>query len=321
VAVDVLRYRHDGATAWGVRVGDGVVPVAGAYPTTGDFVREGAARARELAAAAPAPALALAEVAVLSPVTRNQQLVCQAINYRSHMLECGIDPDRQPYNVLFRKASSAIVPATAAVVRPTHVKMLDYELEVGLIVGREITAPVVVTHERLSEWVAALVVVNDVTARDVQVPQGQFYKGKSYRTFAPVGPHLTLVDAADLARLDDLRLRLWVNDELRQDARAGDMVFKPPATLSELSGLQDLFPGDLIATGTPAGCALQVPGALVRFVASLLPDAVRWAAFVRQGERSPRYLRPGDRLRAAIRTEDGALDLGVQENTVVAEGT
>ncbi len=92
------------------------------------------------------------------------------------------------------------------------------------IVGPE---PEAVTLSNLHEFVAALVLVNDVSARDVQLPEMQFYKGKSYRTFGPTGPYLTLVDAGELARFDDLVLRLWVNDELRQSSPARDMVHKP----------------------------------------------------------------------------------------------
>ncbi len=316
MAVNVLHYRHGGQTAWGV-VRDGrIAPVPGTYQTTGDFVRDGAARARTLGASSAT--LEISAVEVLSPVTRNQQFICQAINYRSHMRESGIDPDQQPYNILFRKASSCIVPAHSDIVRPRHVELLDYEIEIGLVFGREITAPIEVTAANLHDFVAALVVVNDVSARDVQLPQSQFYKGKSYRTFGPVGPYLTLVDAADLARFDALRLSLSVNGEERQNSLAAEMVFKPVPTLAELAQVQDVFPGDLLATGTPAGCAARAPGKTIMLIGSLLPERVKWANFVKMGRQNSRYLKPGDRIRATIRTDDGQIDLGVQENRIVA---
>lgn len=316
MAVNVLHYRHGGQTAWGV-VRDGrIAPVPGTYPTTGDFVRDGAAQARTLAAARAT--LEISAVEVLSPVTCNQQFICQAINYRSHMRESGIDPDQQPYNIMFRKASSCIVPAHSDIVRPRHVELLDYEIEIGLVFGRAMTAPVDVTAANLHDFVAALVVVNDVSARDVQLPQLQFYKGKSYRTFGPVGPYLTLVDAADLARFDALRLSLSVNGEVRQNSLAAEMVFKPVPTLAELAQVQDVFPGDLLATGTPAGCAARAPGKAVMLIGSLLPERVKWANFVKMGRQNPRYLKPGDQIRATIRTDDGQIDLGVQENRIVA---
>ncbi|MDX2167859.1 MAG: fumarylacetoacetate hydrolase family protein [Deltaproteobacteria bacterium] len=317
MAVNVVHYRHAGAVAWGVVRGGLITPLPGAFATTGDFLRDGAAAARAVAAAGGSGSLPENQVELLSPITRNQQFVCQGINYRSHMRESGLDPARAGFNMIFRKASSCISPPHTDVVRPAHVTLLDYEVEIGLVIGAALTAPPTVTPETLAEVVAALVLVNDVSARDVQLPQAQFYKGKSYRTFGPVGPYLALVDAADLARFSTLRLRLWVNDQLRQDSLATDMVHLPAPTLTELSGLQDLFPGDLIATGTPGGCALQAPGRAAQMIARLLPEHVKWENFVKMNASNPRFLRPGDRMRAAIRTDDGAIDLGVQENRIV----
>lgn len=321
MALNVLHYRHQHQDAWGIVIDGRIIPIPGVYPTTGDFIREGAARARELVASVGAGgwpgALSARDVEPLCPITRNQQFICQATNYRQHMIESGIDPLRPSPNVFFRKASSCLAPAHIDIVRPEQVQLLDYEVELGLVIGREMTGPETVTTENLHQYVAALVITDDVSARDIQLPQGQFYKGKSYRTFGPTGPYLTLVDAADLVRFDSLRLQLWVNDELRQDALASDMVHRPPATLTELSGLQDLFPGDLIATGTPGGCASRAPGWLLLLLARLLPERVKWKAFVRAGLKNPRFLKPGDRVRVTIRSEDGAIDLGMQEGQVV----
>jgi 2,4-didehydro-3-deoxy-L-rhamnonate hydrolase len=316
MAINVLHYRHDGRDSWGVARHGAILPL-GEFATTGDFLRQGAGRARELAETGGAGGPREDQVEILSPVTQNQQFVCQAINYRDHMIESGIDPDHQPYNVFFRKASSCIAPPHTDVVRPAHVTLLDYEIELGLVIGCELRGERSIATGDLHEVVAALVIVNDVSARDVQLPQGQFYKGKSYRTFGPVGPYLTLVDRADLARLEQLHLRLWVNDEVRQDSYASGLVFKPAPTLSEMSGLQDLFPGDLIATGTPSGCAVRAPNKAVMMISNLLPPQVRWRAFLRAGASNPRYLKPGDRMRASIRTDDGAIDLGEQRNLIV----
>jgi 2-keto-4-pentenoate hydratase/2-oxohepta-3-ene-1,7-dioic acid hydratase in catechol pathway len=317
MAVNVVHYRHAGTEAWGVASCGLITPIPGQFATTGDFLRDGAAAARALDAGPGSGSLTESEVELLSPITRNQQFLCQGINYRSHMRESGLDPARANFNMIFRKASSCIAPPHTDVVRPAHVALLDYEVEIGLVIGCELSAPRQITPETLADVVAALVLVNDVSARDVQLPQTQFYKGKSYRTFGPVGPYLTLVDAADLARFSSLRLRLWVNDELRQDSLATDMVHLPAPTVTELSGLQDLFPGDLIATGTPGGCALQAPGKAAQMVGRLLPEHVKWANFIKMNAANPRFLRPGDRMRAAIRSDDGAIDLGVQENRIV----
>ena len=97
------------------------------------------------------------------------------------------------------------------------------------------------------------------------------------------------------------------------------MLFAPHQTLTELSALQDLHAGDLIATGTPAGCAAKAPGTLVTFVMNhLLSPATKWKLFIRKGLVNPLYLKPGDRMTASIRTDDGALDLGEQRNLIVA---
>jgi len=319
MAINVIHYRQGGEALWGVARAGSITPIPGSYATTRDFLREGAAEARAVAARLPVgEALSPRSVELLCPITRNQQFICQGINYRSHMRESGLDPERASFNTIFRKASSCLAPADTDIVRPAHVRLLDYEVEIGLVVGRDLDGPVAVTEENLHHYVAALVLVNDVSARDVQLLQTQFYKGKSYRTFGPVGPYLTLVDAADLARFASLRLSLRVNDEIRQDSLAEDMIFTPAPTLTELSALQDLSTGDLIATGTPGGCALRAPGGLALLVGKLLPDHVKWANFVKMNAGNPRFLRPGDRVKAAIRTDDGAIDLGVQENTVVA---
>ena len=161
-------------------------------------------------------------------------------------------------------------------------------------------------------------IFNDISARDIQLPEMQFYKGKSYRTFGPAGPFLTLVDAGDLARFPELRLQLSVNGEARQNSLASDMVHKPPATLTELSALQNWRAGDLLATGTPGGCALQAPAAPLRMLAQALPALSRQKLIRGAARRNTRRLKPGDIVETRIGTDDGKLDLGVQRNRVVA---
>jgi 2,4-didehydro-3-deoxy-L-rhamnonate hydrolase len=109
---------------------------------------------------------------------------------------------------------------------------------------------------------------------------------------------------------------LSVNGSIRQDALAGEMIFGPAETLTEFSHLEDLAVGDLLLTGTPGGVAIHPPKAMVQRVAALLPDAQKWELFVKMQRRNPAYLKPGDVVMASIRTDDGALDLGTQHNTV-----
>jgi 2-keto-4-pentenoate hydratase/2-oxohepta-3-ene-1,7-dioic acid hydratase in catechol pathway len=199
------------------------------------------------------------------------------------------------------------------------VRLLDYEVEIGFVLKREVTGPERVTADNLADFIGALVLHNDVSARDVQLPQVQFYKGKSYRTFGPTGPWLLLVDADELARFGEIALRLEVNGQLRQQGTGDDLVFKPAETLTELSEIQDLAPGDLVVTGTPGGTAVKAPPPLKLFIARLLPDSKRWPMFIKGALNDPDYLRDGDRILAAAATPDGALDLGAQHNTVVAQ--
>jgi 2,4-diketo-3-deoxy-L-fuconate hydrolase len=315
LALNVLRFVHDGHTRWGVAEGGRIRVAPGAFETTGDFLRRNSVESLSLLGA---PTLNEASVEVLSPVTRNQQFICQGANYRSHMLESGMDPDEKTFNMIFRKASSCIVPATSDVVRPAHVRLLDYEVELGLVLGADVTSARAVTEAELWPLVAGIVIVNDYSARDVQIPETQFYKGKSYRTFGPVGPYLCLLEQRDLPRLHDLRLRLTVNGEVRQEASTAELVFGPAETLAELTALQDLFVGDLIATGTPAGCALRVPPRAVQRLGALLSERSRFRIFVKGQAKRREYLKPGDVVEATIRSSDGALDLGTQRNRVVA---
>jgi len=317
MAVQVVHYEQDAAPAWGVLHGQHIAPLPVSCTSTADFIRDGLAQAW---ASKPAQAtIPLAAVRLLSPVTADRQFICQGINYASHVRESGMDPDRIPFNTLFTKAPSCLAAADDDIVRPAHVQLLDYEVELGLVVRRPVTGPVLVAPDQLHEWLAGVTIVNDISARDVQLPQGQFYKGKSYRGFGPTGPVLLLLDAEEWRRWPELHMRLEVNGQPRQDAYCGDMIYRPHQTLTELSALHDLQPGDLIATGTPAGCAARAPGKLVMWIMRhLLSDAAKWRLFIGKGRANPAYLRPGDVITASIRSDDGALDLGRQRNRVVA---
>lgn len=317
MALSVVRFECAGQTGWGVLFAERIAPLSDRVATTGELIEHAIPALRALT---PVQAtLPLASVRLLSPITTNQQFVCQGINYASHVRESGIDPTKISFNTIFTKASSCLTGPYDDVVRPRHVKLLDYEIELGLVMKRSVTKASAVTPENLSELLAGVTIVNDVSARDVQLPQTQFYKGKSYRSFGPAGPVLLLLDAAEWKRWPELRMRLTVNGQVRQETLCGDMLFAPHQTLTELSALQDLHAGDLIATGTPAGCAAKAPGRLVHFAMNhLLSPAAKWKLFIQRGLVNPLYLKPGDCMTASICTDDGALDLGEQRNRIVA---
>ncbi|EED33436.1 fumarylacetoacetate hydrolase [gamma proteobacterium NOR5-3] len=320
MALNVVRYNDAGTPRWGVIRGEGVATLNVDATSTASLMSDEGLAAARLAAAQSDVDHALQDLELLCPVTSDRQLIAQGLNYSSHLREIGISSGKLPFNTLFRKASSCMAPADTPVIRPAHVRLLDYEVEIGIVMRRAITGPVTVTVENLAEYVGALVLHNDVSARDVQLPQTQFYKGKSYRTFGPTGPWLTLVDADDLRHFNSIEVLLEVNDEPRQRALAADISYKPAETLTELSQIQDVGPGDLIVTGTPGGTAVKSPGALKMFIARLLPDAKRWAMFIDGALQDPDYLRDGDVMRATAKTPDGAIDLGEQRNLIVPEG-
>ncbi len=316
MTINVVRFAYQDRIQWGILRQGQVTPIPGEFPTTHAFVEANpVASLAQLAGGS----IKISDVDILSPVTRTQQFICQGANYRQHMIESGMDPDAKKFNMIFTKAPSCIVQANSPLIMPKHVRFLDYEIELGLIVKREILAKTSVTGANLHEFVAGLVIVNDYSARDIQIPQMQFYKGKSYRTFGPVGPYLCLLEQSDIPELKNLELRLTVNGAVRQQDTAANLVFGPAETLTELSGVQDLFPGDLIATGTPAGCALTIPSPSRQKIAALLPEAVRWKMFMKLQAKRSQYLKIGDVVEARIANASGSIDLGVQRNVVVVE--
>ena len=237
-------------------------------------------------------------------MTAPARIVAQMVNYRSHAIDSGMNPDTVP-PAFFRKTSHSLTGPTGDIIRPHGVSFLDYEVELGLVIGADLPVGTTVTDATLARYVAALVVANDVSARQIQLTKTQFYEAKSYPTFTPACPWLTLVDAADLARLTSLRLTLSVNGEVRQDAFAADMIVRPAQALTLLSRFQPLAPGDLLLTGTPGGTALKAPAKAVEKLAGLLPPATKWKLFFRRQAANPRYLHDGDVITATIATADG----------------
>jgi len=274
--------------------------------------------AQATAAAARRDAVPAESLNLLSPVTAPARVVAQAVNYRSHAVDSGFDADAVP-PAFFRKASHSITGPTGDIIRPEGVGFVDYEVELGLVMGTDLPVGTTVADADLARYVAALVVTDDVSARQIQLVKTQFYEAKSYPTFTPVGPWLTLVDAEDLARLDSLRLTLRVNGEVRQDSTVADMIVRPARALTLLSRFQPMAPGDLLLTGTPGGTALKAPAKLAGMLAALLPPATRWKLFFGREAANPRYLHDGDVITATIASPDGQLDLGTQCNTVIGK--
>ena len=309
MTISVLRT----ADAWWVQTATGAARIATDAATTGELLAdretiEAAAHSRETV---PVDSLDLA-----SPVTAPCRVVAQMTNFTSHVKDAGMNPTSVPLT-FFRKASGSISGPFDDIVKPDHVRFLDYEVEIGLVVGRDIPVGTTVSEADLSDYIAGLVVTNDVSARDIQLPQTQFYEAKSYPTFTPVGPALVLLDADELKRFGDLRLRLTVGGEVRQDALVdGDMLYKPLQALQSLTRFQDLVAGDLVMTGTPVGTALSAPPKPIEIIGSLLPPAMKWKAFFNRQANNPKYLQHGDIVELSVATDDGAIDLGTQRTRV-----
>jgi 2-keto-4-pentenoate hydratase/2-oxohepta-3-ene-1,7-dioic acid hydratase in catechol pathway len=309
MTISVLRT----ADAWWVQTATGAARIVTAAASTRELLAD---RAAIEAAAHSVETVPVDSLDLVSPVTAPCRVVAQMTNFISHVKDAGMDPKSVPLT-FFRKASASISGPFDDIVRPDHVRFLDYEVEIGLVIGRDIPVGTTVSEANLSDYIAGLVVTNDVSARDIQLPQTQFYEAKSYPTFTPVGPALVLLDADELKRFGDLRLRLTVGGEVRQDALVdGDMIYKPLLALQSLTRFQDLVAGDLVMTGTPVGTALSAPPKPLEIIGSLLPPATKWKAFFKRQANNPKYLKHGDVVELSVATDDGAIDLGTQRTVV-----
>jgi 2-keto-4-pentenoate hydratase/2-oxohepta-3-ene-1,7-dioic acid hydratase in catechol pathway len=309
MTISVLRT----VDAWWVQTPSGAAKIVTSAASTGELLAD---RAAIDAAAHSGETVPVDSLALVSPVTKPCRVVAQMTNFTSHVKDAGMDPKSIPLT-FFRKSSASISGPFDDIVKPEHVKLLDYEVEIGLVIARDIPVGTTISESDLADYIAGLVVTNDVSARDIQLPQTQFYEAKSYPTFTPVGPALVLLDADELKRFGDLRLQLHVSGEVRQNMLVdGDMLYKPLQALQSLVRFQDLAPGDLILTGTPVGTALSAPPKPVEKIAALLPPAVKWKLFFNTQAKNEKYLQHGDVLELTIATDDGAIDLGTQRTAV-----
>lgn len=195
-------------------------------------------------------ALPLSEIKLLPPVTPSK-IVCIGRNYREHAAELGNQMPTEP--LLFLKAPSAIISTEEDIRLPPQSLQVEHEGEIGVIIGR--TASRLKEEEDPLGYVFGYTCVNDVTARDLQRKDVQFTRAKSFDTFCPVGP----VIATEVDPLNAL-LTTRVNGQIKQQARASMMAFSIPYLLRYISHIMTLIPGDLIATGTPAGVSSLVNG-------------------------------------------------------------
>jgi 2-keto-4-pentenoate hydratase/2-oxohepta-3-ene-1,7-dioic acid hydratase in catechol pathway len=282
----LCTFQHANETRIGVIVGEAVVDLAVAAP---DLPREMtallAAGDAALHAAANATSrarerLALDAVRLLSPVLRPPKFLAIGLNYADHVAEAGLETPKLP--TVFNKQSTCVAGPRDVVHMPRVSSALDYEGELGFVIGRRCRH---VPRARAHEVIAGYLVVNDVSVRDWQLRIPTWTMGKSFDTHGPLGPWLTTSDEAGDPH--GLRLRTWVNGELRQDSSTKQLIFDCFALVEHLSTAFTLEPGDVIATGTPGGVGIAM--------------------------KPPKLPQVGDVMRVEI---DG---LGALENTVIPE--
>jgi len=203
-----------------------------------------------------------------SPISRPSKIICIGLNYADHAAESKMELPEEP--VIFFKASSAICGPFDEVIIPKGSQKTDWEVELAVIIGKRASY---ITEGEAMKYVAGYTLHNDYSERAYQLERkGQWVKGKSCDTFAPLGPYMVTAD--EIADVHNLDLWLSVNDEKLQDSNTSQLVFKIPQLVSYLSHFMTLLPGDIISTGTPAGVGL--------------------------GLNPPRFLQPGDKVELGI---------------------
>lgn len=223
---------------------------------------------------------ALDEVGLYAPLPNPGKLIAIGLNYLDHARESGMEPPKNP--IFFTKYSTAIVgPGAPVVLPPKEISnQVDYEVELAVVIGK---AARNVSEDEAMDYVFGYTIVNDVSARDLQFEDGQWVKGKSLDTFAPMGPWVVTKD--EIPDPHDLRIVLALNGELVQDSSTSNLIFKVPQLIAYLSKLFTLRPGDVIATGTPPGVGMA--------------------------RKPQRFLKPGDTMRCEIQ------GIGALENPVI----
>lgn len=318
----IVRFQSSGGARWGVLASNApsrpedkieVVQIETDAVTTGQLM---AAIENGLAVSDAGQRKAILAESLLSPVTNDATLICQGLNYHTHVEETGVGKRKK--NLIFSKASSSLSGPYADIVRPKNVELLDYEAEIGIVLRRDLKAGDIVTKDNLGSFVAAVVLCNDVSARDAMFGalMMQWYEGKSYRTFCPAGPVLYWLNPADVSEtLEKLEFTLSYKDALRQSANTSQMIYKPAETLTELAGMIDLKAGDMVLTGTPGGVLIGhgSPSRMAEIVTTnLIDDEKRRDEFRKELKSKTSFLQPGETLTLTFRDGHANRDLGGQ---------
>lgn len=305
--------------SWGVCRDGNVYPLQAPFASHRDIMESYfESKERFLSALGDTPVV-LERDHFLSPVSQDVQLYCQGLNYAEHRKESGISEHDDEEGLMFMKAASSICSPNADILRPRGCQLLDYEIELALVLRKDIAEPLAISEADLPDYVGAIILCNDVSARDFMfgAPMLQWFKGKSQRTFCPMGPVLYLMDQEDYRYLYALQLELKLNGTVKQSASTDLLIHRPAETLNQISTYADLRAGDCLLTGTPggilAGHNLKVGLAILL---NFTNDEKRRAKFTQAQLARGKFLEPGDMLELSIRTADGAIDLGSQRNVI-----
>ncbi len=265
----LLRYRHEDGVKVGALLDDRIVQLDGLGFGSMSSVIEGGKEALERISLSLVPGkanVALADVELLAPLERPSKYLAIGMNYGKHLEEADkLGVARSKHQVWFNKQTSCISGPYDAI-DPGVTEKLDYEVELGVVIGRRAKH---VSEREAPDYVFGYLVANDVSARDWQFHSSTFTMGKSFDTHGPIGPWIVTAD--DIPDPHDLPLRCYVNGELRQNNVTGGMIANGWQQISYLSTAFTLYPGDLIATGTPEGVGIGMnpqtflkPGDVVR---------------------------------------------------------
>jgi 2-keto-4-pentenoate hydratase/2-oxohepta-3-ene-1,7-dioic acid hydratase in catechol pathway len=271
VKLITFRRRADAAPEPGLLEKDavhGLAPLG--YADAESFIAAGDRAlhsARSLIADGESGSSPAASVQLLSPLLHPPRIFCVGLNYVDHAAESKMVVQAVP--TIFMKLASGITGPDSVIVLPPNSKQPDYEAELAVVIGRRASN---VTRENWRECVFGYTILNDVSARDVQLATSQWTLGKSFPTFCPMGPWVVTADElTDPHRLD---VRLTIDGETMQQANTRDLIFDIPAVLGYISAIVPLEPGDIVSTGTPQGVGL--------------------------GRTPPRWMRPGEEIAIEI---------------------
>lgn len=189
---------------------------------------------------------------LLAPIPDPPKIICLTFNYPAHAKEQNLVSPKEP--VIFMKPRTTLCGTDSDIMCPNFIKQLDYEIELAVIIGKTCKN---VDESRSKDYIFGYMVFNDVSARDIQMRDKQFTRGKSFDTFAPCGPWITSAD--EVTNPQDLQLVTRINGQNRQDSSTKNMFIKIPSIISKLSNVMTLEKGDIIVTGTPDGVALNNP--------------------------------------------------------------